>query len=119
MSTFVKVRNMIVTAIAPHKVYSDFVPETETNPAVALINVAYDNAGRVLEGEKVGHWSTWRVQVVASATSDVESIIELLESLDNTKNNDFQKVFVQLVNIESRQPNQPYRRAFVDVRVYN
>lgn len=119
MSTFTNVRNLLVSALPGIKVYSDFVPETENNPAVALINVAYDNAGRVLEGEKVGHWSTWRVQVVASATSDVESIIELLESLDNTKNNDFQKVFVQLVNIESRQPTQPYRRAFVDVRVYN
>lgn len=115
----IKVRNMLVNVLPGVTVYDSFVPETETNPAVALTNVSYDNAGRVLEGEKVGHWSTWRVQVVASATSDVESIIELLESLDNTKNNDFQKVFVQLVNIESRQPNQPYRRAFVDVRVYN
>lgn len=100
-------------------VHDSFVPETQTSPAVALSNVAYDNAGRVLEGEKVGIWSTWRVQVVAAATSDVESIVESLESLDNTSNANFQRVFVQLINEEDRQPNQPYRRAFVDVRVYN
>lgn len=119
MSVFTDVRSLLVSALPGITVYSDFVPETETNPAVALTNVAFDEAGRVLEGEIVGKWSTWRVQVVASATSDVESIIEGLESVDNTKNADFQRIFVRVVNIESKAPNQPYRRAFVDVRVYN
>lgn len=114
----IKVRNMLVNALPGVTVYDSFVPETETNPAVALTNVSLDNFTRVLEGEKTGKWQVWRVQVVAARTSDVESILRTLDTLDNTRNDDFQRVRVELVNLESRQPNQPYRRAFVDVIVY-
>lgn len=119
MSTFTNVRNMLLETLFEFEVYSDFVPESETRPAVALTNVSFSNAGRDLEGDKHGHFDVFRVQVVAKSTSDVEYIIELLETLDNTKTVDFSRVMVQLINIEAKEPNQPYRRAFVDVRVYN
>lgn len=114
----IKVRNLLVNALPGVTVYDSFVPETEKNPAVALGNVAF-NHGRVLEGEKTRKSSVWRVQVVALRTSDVESILATLDALDNTRNDDFQRIRVEVVNIESRQPNQPYRRAFVDVIVYD
>lgn len=111
-------RSLLTSTLPGVTVHSDFVPETELNPAVAYSNVAF-NHNRVLEGEKVAKWSVWRVQVVADDTSSVESIIDSLETLDNTENEDFQKILVQTINIEAKEPNQTYRRAFVDVSVYN
>lgn len=99
-------------------VYMDFVPEGVTEPAVAIINVS-NLYNRVIEGSKYGGSAIWRVTVVAQRTSDVESIVESLEALDNTRNADFQKIQSWLVELEPRRPKQKYRRAFVDVQVYN
>lgn len=98
-------------------VWSDYVPGG--NESGCAVNHVANSEGRVLSGHKYGLWSTWRVTVVAKHTSDVELIIKELLKLDNTRNDDFQKVKTNLVLIEPKEPEQTYRRAFVDVRVYN
>lgn len=98
-------------------VYSDFVPETEINPAIAVYNVS-NARSRVLSGNAVANQYVFNIQVVAANTADVESIIETLTGLDNNVNEYFQRVFCELINIEPKEPNQNYRRAFVELRVY-
>ena len=117
MSNRTKLITLLNTSLSV-PVYSDFVPESVTDPAVAINNVS-NPFSRVIEGTKYGRSGIWRVTVVAKSTSDVESIIEELEALDNARNTDFQKIQVWHVNTESKEPNQTYRRAFVDVQVYN
>lgn len=98
-------------------VYSDYIPEGVTVPAVAVTNIT-NGHNRAIEGVKYGGSSMWRVTVVARRTNDVESIVESIEKLDNTKNADFQKIKAWLVTFEPRDPLQKSRRAFVDVQVY-
>jgi len=99
------------------KVYESVVPENATVPAIAIQNIAF-NSIRVLEGKKTGRWSQWRITVVASVAG-LQSAIDQLELLDNTGNQYFQKMFVDLQLIEPKETTNPYQRAFVDVRVYN
>lgn len=100
------------------KVYPDAVPESAPLPAVSYVNLAY-NRDRVIQGRARGKGSVWRVTVVATALSEVESVLDELTLLDNTNNADFQRIFVEPVNVEAKIPESPYRRAFVDLRVYN
>lgn len=98
------------------KVYAGIVPESSTLPAVALQNIAF-SSDRVLEGIKTKRWSQWRAVVVA-LPSDLQEAIEQLELLDNTSNQCFRNIFVDLSLIETKDPIQPHQRAFVDIRVY-
>ena len=98
-------------------VHQDLVPEGVTEPACAVSFISVDET-RVLSGDIGGTTNTFRVAVVASDDNDVKSIVETLETLDNTRNTDFSRIFSRLINWEARESNQPYRRAFVDVRVY-
>lgn len=97
-------------------VYEGVVPEKATVPAVAIQNIAF-NSSRVLEGKKTSRWSQWRITVVAPVAG-LQSAIDQLELLDNTVNQYFQKMFVDLQLIEPKETTNPYQRAFVDVRVY-
>lgn len=98
-------------------VYEGVVPEGKPVPAIAIQNIAF-NSGRVLEGKKTGRWSQWRITAVAPVAS-LQSVIDQLELLDNTSNQYFQKMFVDLQLIEPKETINPYQRAFIDVRVYN
>jgi hypothetical protein len=98
-----------------YNVYSGLVPESEPNSAVAVNNVA-NPSNRVISGVKYGRTSVWRITVVATGKAQRQQIIDLLETLDNTSNNSFQRVFVDLVNLEPKDTeDQPVVRAFVDI----
>ncbi len=99
------------------EVYSSVVPEQAVTPAVALSNVAFES-DRVLSGDKTKRLSRWRVVVVAKP-NDLQSVIDELESIDNTSNDVFRKVFAQLQIIEDKDPIDVHQRAFVDITVYN
>lgn len=98
-------------------VYQDLIPEGVEEAACAVTFISVDE-DRVLDGGISGKMNTFRVAVVAVDDSDVKSIVEDLEQLDNTRTSDYSRIFAQLVNWEARESNQPYRRAHVDVRVY-
>ncbi len=95
-------------------VYSDFVPEGVTLPALSYVNVNY-LAGRTLDGQKTRRQSVWRVALVSDNDDDIESMLGTILTLDNTSNEYFQRVHVELVNRESKVPLEPIRRFFVDV----
>ena len=98
-------------------VFSGQIPESQTDPAVVVINVA-NPFSRTLSGKKVQTSSIWRVTVVAERQSDVESILDELEDMDNSTSVEFQKIFTNLVQTELGLTEQPYRRAFYDLTVY-
>lgn len=98
-------------------VFSGQIPESQTDPAVVVINVA-NPFSRTLSGKKVQTSSVWRVTVVAERQSDVESILDELEDMDNSTSVEFQKIFTNLVQTELGLTEQPYRRAFYDLTVY-
>lgn len=98
-------------------VFTDVIPETQALPAVAVSNVS-NASNRVLEGSKVSNVYVYRVTAAANDTAALESILEELENLDNTSNNDFQRIFAQLVLREPRQPQEPVSRAFYDLTIY-
>jgi hypothetical protein len=99
------------------EVYSSVVPEHADVPAVALSNVAFES-DRVLSGDKTKRLSRWRVTAVAKP-NDLQSLVDELESIDNTSNDVFRKVFVQLQIIEDKDPIDVHQRAFIDITVYN
>jgi hypothetical protein len=98
------------------QVYTGVTPEASTVPAIALYNVAYNN-GRTLDGSKTKKWSAWRLTVV-DTVSHLQNTLDALELLDNTVNDDFQRLFVNLTLKEAKAQTEPHQRAFFDILVY-
>lgn len=98
-------------------VYSGVVPEGVVKPCVSVTMVSNaDN--RVIAGHKYGNTQVYRVNVFAPTIVEIEQILETLESLDNTLNEDFQRIFGQWILTESKQPGQALARAFYDLTLY-
>lgn len=98
-------------------VYTDFVPEVTSKPSVLVTEIA-NTTSRVLSGTKFGTVTTWRVAVYTTDGDDLKSLLEILENLDNTSNNDFQRIFSDYVLTESKQPKQTRTRSFYDLNLY-
>lgn len=98
-------------------VYTDFVPEKTSKPSVLVTEIA-NTSSRVLSGTKFGLVTTWRVAVYTTDGDDLQSLLEILEDLDDTSNNDFQRIFSDYVLTESKQPNQTKTRSFYDLNLY-
>ena len=101
------------------RVFPDFVPESYTDPAVAVVNIANPFKRTVKEGIKTCRTGVFKLSVVAESNADVKSIIDELEALDNTVQSPyFQRIRLELDFIEPKEPGQPVRRAFVTLTVY-
>ena len=98
-------------------VYSGTVPEGVTKPCVG-VSMASNADNRVIAGQKYGNSKVYRVTVFAPSESQIDTILDTLETLDNTKNADFQRVFGQWILTEAKQPGQVLARAFYDLTVY-
>jgi len=98
-------------------VYTGAIPEGVDKPCVQVSMVS--NAGnRVIAGQKYGNSQVYRVTVFAPMQSQIQGILDTLETLDNTKNADFQRIFGQWILTEAKQPGQVLARAFYDLTVY-
>lgn len=117
MTPILDFRTFIAGHLSPVPVYQDLVPEGVEQTACAVSFLAVEE-NRVLDGNVSGKTNSFRVAVVGKVDLDVKSVVEDLENLDNTKTSEFSRIFARLSNWEARDSNQPYRRAFVDVRVY-
>lgn len=73
---------------------------------------------RVITGQKYGNSQVYRVTVFAPTQAEIKDILDTLETLDNTKNADFQRIFGQWILTEAKQPGQVLARAFYDLTVY-
>lgn len=99
------------------KVFTGQIPESQTEPAAFVMNVA-NPYERTVSGRKVRKSTVWRITVVAEYQSDVESVLKELEDMDNSTSTYFQKIFTNLAQTELGLNEQPYRRAFYDLIVY-
>ncbi len=95
-------------------VYRNVVPEGISKPCVSVTEVS-NTTKRVISGKKYGRQAVWRVTVYVKSDSDMQGLLDILEDLDNTTNDDFQRIMSDYVLTESRQPNQILTRAFYDL----
>tara|TARA_R110000851_G_scaffold3480_2_gene14247 strand:+ start:120 stop:473 length:354 start_codon:yes stop_codon:yes gene_type:complete len=98
-------------------VYDNNIPESISKPCLAVTELS-NSSKRVIEGVKYGLISEWRVTVYVVNEDDFDLILEKLDELDNTSNNDFQRIFSQYVLTEPKQQGQILTRAFVDLTLY-
>lgn len=98
-------------------VYADYVPE-DLVPGIAFNSIGYTNT-RNLEGNASGNRSFHRVQVVTNTDEEMENIVNELLTLDNTNNDDFQKIYIELSSLEPISMSTPYIRCFLNLNVYN
>ena len=98
-------------------VYTGAIPEGVDKPCVQVSMVS-NSDNRVIAGQKYGNTQVYRVTVFAPIQSQIQGILDTLETLDNTKNADFQRIFGQLILTEAKQPGQVLARAFYDLTVY-
>lgn len=99
-------------------VYTGTVPEGVDKPCVGVSMVSNSDV-RVIAGQKYGNTQVYRVTVFAPIQSQIQGILDTLETLDNTKNSDFQRIFGQWILTESKQPGQVLSRAFYDLTLYS
>ena len=110
---------LLATLIAPVKVFPDYIPESYVEPAIAVVNLSQPFDRVVKEGKKTGKYGVFRLSVVANSSDDVISILESLESMDNTNHYpEFQLIRLDTDYIEPKEPGQPVRRAFVTFTTY-
>ena len=98
-------------------VYTGAIPEGVDKPCVQVSMVS-NSDNRVIAGQKYGNSQVYRVTVFAPTQSQIQGILDTLETLDNTKNADFQRIFGQWILTEAKQPGQVLARAFYDLTVY-
>ena len=117
-SVLVNVIRMVEDVVSVN-VYDGVVPETVTGTAVAISNTGFDNGQRTLEGRRSGASSLWRATISGPSKADNNVVEKQILTLDNTVNDDFQRIYVGIENIEAREPNQPIFRVFLSIEVYN
>ena len=98
-------------------VYTGAIPEGVDKPCVGVSMVS-NSDNRVIAGQKYGNAQVYRVTVFAPLQSQIQGVLDTLETLDNTVNADFQRIFGQWILTEAKQPGQVLARAFYDLTVY-
>lgn len=108
----------LVKSISGVEVYPDDVPEGKNKPAIALNHVSQVDT-RLQSGEISGTKEVYRISVVTD-DNDIDgrdSIIKKFREVDNTAIGDFQSIHVIFVMRESKENFNPFRRAFIDIRL--
>lgn len=108
--------SLFKTSLTDIGVWGGTIPENADVPAIAIYNVAFAN-DRVMSGEKTKRVSTWRITLV-DTVQNLQNSIDQIESVDNTVNDDFQRVYVELSLIEPKALTEPHQRAFFDITIY-
>ncbi|MCP4984697.1 MAG: hypothetical protein GY928_01150 [Colwellia sp.] len=98
-------------------VYRNEIPEGIEKPCISVTEVS-NNTKRVLSGDKYGKMAVWRVNIIVTNDEDMPALLAILENLDNTSNDDFQKIQSDYILTETRQPYQNRTRAFYDLNLY-
>ena len=97
-------------------VHADVVPESATRPAVSYVNIS-NPFERGMDGRKYGKQEMYRVTIEGRNTSEIVDIVKELDLLDNTATASFSKIQCELINIEGKDEEAIYKRAFVDFKV--
>lgn len=99
-------------------VFSDVIPEKTETTAVSVINLGFTSTRNLISGMKSGKSSTWRITVVSKVRSELESVLDELELLDNKSVSGFQKIMVDHTQLEPSGLSEPFKRAFVTITAY-
>lgn len=110
-------RQTILSALSNVKVYADLVPEKSSLPAIAFTHIANNN-NRTLNGEKSATWDTWRASIIAKTKSECDTIVNQLNTLDNTSNSHFKNIFLILEGSVPVSPDDRTVTSFVDFKTY-
>ena len=98
--------------------YLDEVPNSVTLPALAVNNINYGAGNtRVLSGKKTGDRSEHRLSLITNTPTELNSLVNSVELLDNTSNDYFQRINVDLSSREPRQVGSNVVRAFYNLTV--
>lgn len=98
-------------------VYPDVIPEGVKMPSASYSHIT-GNGSRILNGEKVNQWDTWRVIISGESRGDCDKAIALLKKLDNTKNQNFKNIFIQVIQDIPSLPDDDLHSSFVDFKTY-
>jgi len=99
-------------------VYWGAIPEGTVKPCVSVTEVS-NSSTRVISGNKYGRNKVNRVTVYGTSAAQVADMLATIETLDNTSNDDFQRIFADYVLTEPKQPGAVLSRAFYDLTLYN
>ena len=108
---------LLKTTLGLGVVHTGAIPEGVSTPCV-LVSMVSNANNRVIAGQKYGNVQVYRVTVFAPTLDVIQVFLDQLETLDNTKNADFQRIFGQWILTEAKQPGQVLARAFYDLTVY-
>tara|TARA_R110000744_G_scaffold380568_1_gene503253 strand:- start:34311 stop:34664 length:354 start_codon:yes stop_codon:yes gene_type:complete len=112
---FIKLLESVITG---QQIWIDVVPEDEEYPALTYTHVAGDGT-RLLSGDKVNLWDTWRVRIIGKTRAECDAIVELLKPLDNSRNNEYRRVMIQSSQGVPSTPNDEYVSSFIDFKTYD
>lgn len=108
-----------ILSVVSVPVWEDFIPEKKPKPAVSYSHIS-NGGSRVLNGKKVSEWDTWRIVITVDKSNDIrDSIIDQISGLDNTTNPDFKRMFVLNEQKIPSQPEDDFKAAMIDFRVYD
>tara|TARA_R110002049_G_scaffold81910_3_gene208305 strand:+ start:1836 stop:2189 length:354 start_codon:yes stop_codon:yes gene_type:complete len=108
---------LLQSVIVDQQIWIDVVPEEEAYPALTYTHVAGDGT-RLLNGDKVNRWDTWRVRIIGKSRAECDAIVALLEPLDNSRSDDFRRVMIKSSQGVPSSPNDEYVSSFVDFKTY-
>lgn len=112
-----EVISLVKTAFPNLTVYRNTIPEGTDKPAIVITEVS-NTTKRVISGVKFGTATTWRVAIYVKNNSEMKPLLDIMEDLDNTSNNDFQRIFSDYVLTETKQSGAILTRAFYDLNLY-
>lgn len=109
---------LIESAIGDIQLWVDTVPEEEEIPALTYTHIT-DGGTRLLNGKMTGTWDTWRVRVVGKNRADSDDVIAMLKALDNTSNDNFQRVTIRSIQAVPSQPEDIYVSSLLDFKTFD
>lgn len=98
--------------------FLDVVPDSVMLPALALTSIDNNQqTTRVLSGKRTGRTSDHRISLICNTMNELNDLVNSIELLDNTANDYFQRITVDLSNIEARTIGSNVVRAFYNLTV--
>jgi len=108
----------LLSAIASCDVYRDFVPEGVNLPAISFVDITHAFS-RILDGSKTNKYCTWRLSLICENSEDMGTLVNQIETIDNTSTDEFQRIFVIYRNSDPQSDiDQGFYRSTIDLQTY-
>ena len=108
----------LLSSIASCDVYRDFVPEGVNLPAISFVDITHAFS-RILDGSKTNKYCTWRLSLICENSEDMGTLVNQIETIDNTSTDEFQRIFVIYRNSDPQSDiDQGFYRSTIDLQTY-